>query len=233
MGVTSGISSSTFDGAAAAAMAAAAASLARSPRSLARYHCAPTAALMNPTCGRYSGGVAKASSIGVFIVVSAAGGSFASFASRGGDPGGDANGEDGSSFRGGAGAGDVARGGGGSRSRSGGVRTSRGGDPSRRSISTSTRGRSGVRAVSGGSFRGSSTATDSAIRGPGNLAARFMIADEDKTSLTFCVSIAPITLSSTLPPHASRCSRRSPSAVLARAKNIPVFRAHSSLSSLP
>ena len=47
------------------------------------------------------------------------------------------------------------------------------------------------------------------------------------------MSKAPNTLSSTLPPHASIFNRLSPSAVLARARNIPVFRAHSSRSSRP
>ena len=67
----------------------------------------------------------------------------------------------------------------------------------------------------------------------GNLAARFMMAELDRTSLTFCVSMAPMTESRTLPPHASLCSRLSPNAVRALARNIPVFLAHSSRSSRP
>ena len=69
--------------------------------------------------------------------------------------------------------------------------------------------------------------------GPGNFAARFMIAHEDSTSDTFWVSKAPKMLSNTLPPHASIFNRLSPSAVLARARNMPVFLAHSSRSSRP
>ena len=68
---------------------------------------------------------------------------------------------------------------------------------------------------------------------PGNLAARFMMAELDSTSDTFCVSIAPSTESKTLPPQAFLCRRLSPSAVRARARNMPVFLAHSSRSSRP
>ena len=59
------------------------------------------------------------------------------------------------------------------------------------------------------------------------------MAELDSTSDTFCVSIAPSTESKTLPPQAFLCRRLSPSAVRARARNMPVFLAHSSRSSRP